>query len=242
MEIPEGFESQFQPGQVCIHNKSLYSLKQSPRKWNQKFDSFMTDIGFEKSARDNCANIKTLEDGSKVYLLIYVDDMLVAAKDMSVISSLKQKLSERFGNERLGSSKEDSWHGDHKRPRKKTTLLVNGYAMMRDPEYWDDSLVFKPERFLTSSSKKDEIRDEVLKYIPFGSGRRGCPGANLAYVSVGTAIGVMCQCFDWKTKEDKVNMDEAAGKITLTMAHPLKCTLVPRTLIRLTSSMQIPIS
>ncbi|XP_010513320.2 PREDICTED: cytochrome P450 705A5-like [Camelina sativa] len=124
----------------------------------------------------------------------------------------------------------------------KTTLLVNGYAMMRDPEYWEYPLEFKPERFLTSSMKKDEIRDEVLKYIPFGSGRRGCAGANLAYVSVGTAIGVMCQCFDWKTKEDKVNMDEAAGKITLTMAHPPKCTLVPRTLIPLTLCMQIPIS
>ncbi|XP_010417842.1 PREDICTED: cytochrome P450 705A5-like isoform X1 [Camelina sativa] len=119
----------------------------------------------------------------------------------------------------------------------KTTLLVNGYAMMRDPEYWDDPQEFKPERFLTSSrsSKKDEIRDEVLKFIPFGSGRRGCPGANLGYVFVGTAIGVMVQCFDLKIKGDKVNMNEAAGAMTLSMAHPLKCTLVPRTLIPLTS-------
>ncbi|XP_019093535.1 PREDICTED: cytochrome P450 705A5-like [Camelina sativa] len=121
----------------------------------------------------------------------------------------------------------------------KTTLIVNGYAMMRDPEYWEYPQEFKPERFLASSrsSQKDEIRDELLKYIPFGSGRRGCPGANLAYVSVGTAIGVMVQCFDWKIKGDKINMNESAGKIALTMAHPLKCTLVPRTLIPLTSSM-----
>ncbi|KAG7637595.1 Cytochrome P450 [Arabidopsis thaliana x Arabidopsis arenosa] len=126
----------------------------------------------------------------------------------------------------------------------KTTLVVNGYAMMRDPEYWEDPQEFKPERFLASSrsSQNDEIRDELLKYLPFGNGRRACPGANLAYISVGTAIGVMVQCFDWEIKGDKINMDEAPGKITLTMAHPLNCTLVPRTLIPVTSTVQIPSS
>ncbi|KAG7572615.1 Cytochrome P450 superfamily [Arabidopsis suecica] len=119
----------------------------------------------------------------------------------------------------------------------KTKLVINGYAIMRDPNNWEDPLEFKPERFLDSSrsSQKDAIKDEVLRYIAFGSGRRGCPGANLAYVSVETAIGVMVQCFDWKIKGDKINLNEAAGKITITMAHPLKCSLVPRTQISLSS-------
>ncbi|EFH57128.1 hypothetical protein ARALYDRAFT_901537 [Arabidopsis lyrata subsp. lyrata] len=108
---------------------------------------------------------------------------------------------------------------------------------MRDPNNWEDPLEFKPERFLDSSrsSQKDAIKEEVLRYIAFGSGRRGCPGANLAYVSVETAIGVMVQCFDWKIKGDKINMNEAAGKITITMANPLTCSLVPRTQISLSS-------
>ncbi|KAL1190989.1 Retrovirus-related Pol polyprotein from transposon TNT 1-94 [Cardamine amara subsp. amara] len=105
MEIPEGFEDQFKTGQVCLLNKSLYGLKQSPRKWNQKFDSYMLEIGFERSPRDSCAYIKSMEDGSKVYLLIYVDDMLVAARDMKVISKLKQKLSEKFEMKDLGAAK-----------------------------------------------------------------------------------------------------------------------------------------
>ncbi|CAL9234425.1 unnamed protein product [Arabidopsis halleri] len=119
----------------------------------------------------------------------------------------------------------------------KTRLVINGYAIMRDPNNWEDPLEFKPERFLDSSrsSQKDAIKEEVLRYIAFGSGRRGCPGANLAYVSVETAIGVMVQCFDWKIKGDKINMNEAAGKITITMANPLKCSLVPRTQISLSS-------
>ncbi|CAD5319624.1 unnamed protein product [Arabidopsis thaliana] len=96
---------------------------------------------------------------------------------------------------------------------------------------------FKPERFLASSrsSQNDDIRDQVLKFLPFGDGRRGCPGANLAYISVGTAIGVMVQCFNWEIKGDKINMNEAPGKLTLSMAHPLICSLVPRTLIPLSS-------
>ncbi|BAB01937.1 cytochrome P450-like protein [Arabidopsis thaliana] len=101
---------------------------------------------------------------------------------------------------------------------KNTALVVNAYAVMRDPHYWEDPDEFKPERFLTTSSKKEEEREQELKYIPFGSGRRGCPGVNLGYIFVGTAIGMMVHCFDWRVKGDKVNMDETAAALTLNMA------------------------
>nr|QWK52332.1 cytochrome P450 705A32-1 [Isatis tinctoria] len=114
----------------------------------------------------------------------------------------------------------------------KTTLVVNAYALMRDPDSWEDPLEFKPERFLASSilsGQEEERREQALEYIPFGSGRRGCPGANLAYVFIGTAVGTMVQCFDWRIKGDKVNMEEAVGGMNLAMAHPLKCIPVART-------------
>ncbi|KAL1213876.1 Cytochrome [Cardamine amara subsp. amara] len=106
-----------------------------------------------------------------------------------------------------------------------TALVVNGYAVMRDPDIWEDPDEFKPERFIASSRSEKE---DVLKFIAFGSGRRGCPGTNLASIFIGTAIGMMVQCFDYNIKGDKVNMAEAGG-LNLTMAHPLQCTLVPRT-------------
>ncbi|BAB01867.1 unnamed protein product [Arabidopsis thaliana] len=111
-----------------------------------------------------------------------------------------------------------------------TTLVVNGYAVMRDPNVWEEPEEFKPERFLASSRlrEEEEIREQALKYIAFGSGRRGCPGTNIAYIFVGTAIGMMVQCFDWKIKGDKVDMKEAIGGLNLTLAHPLKCTPVAR--------------
>lgn len=114
----------------------------------------------------------------------------------------------------------------------KTTLVVNGYAVMRDPEFWEDPEEFKPERFLVSSrfgQQEDKIREKVPNYIPFGSGRRGCPGSNLAYLFLGTAVGVMVQCFEWRIKEERVNMDEAAGSVSLSMAHPIHATPVVRT-------------
>lgn len=116
----------------------------------------------------------------------------------------------------------------------KTTLMINDYAVMRDPDYWVDPDEFKPERFL----EEEERKEQVLKYIPFGSGRRGCPGENLAYIFIGTAIGVMVQGFEWRFKEEKVNMEEAVVGLTLTMAHPLKLTPIARTVNPLTLNLK----
>ena len=112
----------------------------------------------------------------------------------------------------------------------KTTLLINAYVVMRDPNVWEDPEEFKPERFLASSrsGQEDERREQALKFLPFGSGRRGCPGSNLAYMIVGSAIGMMVQCFDWRIEGEKVNMKEAVKGTILTMAHPLKLTPVTR--------------
>ncbi|CAA0395335.1 unnamed protein product [Arabidopsis thaliana] len=121
-----------------------------------------------------------------------------------------------------------------------TSVVVNVYAVMRDPDAWEDPLVFKPERFLASSraEQEEERREKEIKYLPFGSGRRSCPGENLAYVIMGTAIGVMVQGFEWRTTEEKINMDEAVVGLSLTMAHPLKIIPVARTSNSLTSSLQ----
>ncbi|CAA7052118.1 unnamed protein product [Microthlaspi erraticum] len=114
----------------------------------------------------------------------------------------------------------------------KTTLVVNAYHAMRDPDYWEHPDEFRPERFLDSlrSEQEEEMREKALKYLPFGSGRRGCLGENLAYIFLGTAIGMMVQGFDWRIKEKKVDMEEAVLGMVLAMAHPLVCTPVVRTL------------
>ena len=67
---------------VCLLKKSLYGLKQSPRQWYKRFDTFMIGHGYSRSDCDSCVYHRKLSDGSFVYLLLYVDDMLIAAKNL----------------------------------------------------------------------------------------------------------------------------------------------------------------
>jgi hypothetical protein len=78
MVQPEGFILPGKENFVCKLKKSLYGLKQSPRQLYKKFDSFMIASGFKISQYDSCVCIKFV-DGSPIYLLLYVVDMLIAA-------------------------------------------------------------------------------------------------------------------------------------------------------------------
>ena len=80
---------------VCKLTRSLYGLKQAPRQWYKKFDSFMTKSGFSKAEKDPCCYFKKFSD-SYVFLLLHVDDMLIAGSSMSEINNLKTRLSTMF--------------------------------------------------------------------------------------------------------------------------------------------------
>ncbi|OMO70128.1 Cytochrome P450 [Corchorus olitorius] len=74
-----------------------------------------------------------------------------------------------------------------------------------------------------------DVRGRHFSLLPFGSGRRSCPGASLALQVVPTVLGIVIQCFDWKVDGEKgsVNMDEKPG-LTLLRAHGLICHPVVR--------------
>ncbi|KAG8491178.1 hypothetical protein CXB51_014420 [Gossypium anomalum] len=98
-------------GIVAMHDleleqfDALYGLKQSPRQWYKRFDSFMTSHDFKRSSFDSCVYFKKNSDDSFVYLLLYVDDMLIAAKDKGEIRTVKAQLSEEFKMKDLGPAK-----------------------------------------------------------------------------------------------------------------------------------------
>ena len=89
---------------VCKIKRSLYGLKQSPRQWYKMFDSFMMSHGFKRFEFDSCVYIKFV-DGSPIYLLLYVDDMLIAVKSKKEITTLKKLLSSEFEMKDLGATK-----------------------------------------------------------------------------------------------------------------------------------------
>ncbi|KAB1205677.1 Cytochrome P450 93A1 [Morella rubra] len=110
----------------------------------------------------------------------------------------------------------------------KTRVIVNVYAIMRDPNSWTNPDEFVPERFLESSEERVgdhqmEFKGQNFRYLPFGSGRRVCAGASLAMLMMHPTIGSLVQRFDWKLKDgEKVDLRQGPGFAT-EMANPLVC-------------------
>lgn len=93
MEVPDGVQAK--PGIVCKLGKSLYGLKQAPRCWNERFNSTLLKLGFRRSNRDYCLYVST-EKGDTMYLLLYVDDLLIVGRNIQTIEKLKRCLADEF--------------------------------------------------------------------------------------------------------------------------------------------------
>ncbi|CAA2998870.1 cytochrome P450 81F3-like [Olea europaea subsp. europaea] len=106
---------------------------------------------------------------------------------------------------------------------KGTILLVNAWSIQNDPKIWKDPRKFKPERFEGLEGTTDG-----LKLLPFGFGRRRCPGEGLALRIVQLVLGSIIQCFDWeRVGKEMVDMTEGFG-LTTPKAQPLMAKCNPR--------------
>lgn len=105
-------------------------------------------------------------------------------------------------------------------------ILVNIWAIGRDSSIWSNPESFEPERFLDS---KMDIRGQDFELIPFGSGRRICPGMPLAYRMVHLVVASLIHNFDWKLeqgiKPQELDMKEKFA-FSLKKAVPLKAVPV----------------
>ncbi|KAL6336897.1 hypothetical protein AAG906_036211 [Vitis piasezkii] len=112
----------------------------------------------------------------------------------------------------------------------KTQLFVNLWAIGRDPNYWENPLEFWPERFLRedgSLKSQLDVKGQHFHLLPFGSGRRICPGISLALQVVQTSLAAMIQCFEWRVGGGNGNVDMEEGP-DAALAHPLVCVPVAR--------------
>ena len=111
---------------------------------------------------------------------------------------------------------------------KGTVILINSWSIGRDSDIWDEPECFRPNRFLGMDT---DLKGQHFELLPFGSGRRMCPGYNLGLKVTMSLLANMLHGFDWKlpenTKADDINMDEVFG-LSTQRKFPLIAICEPR--------------
>lgn len=115
----------------------------------------------------------------------------------------------------------------------KTSVFFNIFSIGRDPACWEDPLEFRPERFMPGGASAGvDPKGQHLQLMPFGSGRRACPGMGLAMQAVPAFLAALVQCFDWAVplpQGTPLDMEEAEGLVS---ARKQPLVLVPTQRLR----------
>ncbi|KAA3476419.1 cytochrome P450 82A3-like [Gossypium australe] len=108
-----------------------------------------------------------------------------------------------------------------------TWLIFNLHKIHRDPHIWTDPSEFRPERFMTTH-KDFDVRGQNFELIPFGSGRRMCPGISFALQVLQLTLANVLRWFEFEIPSgEAVDMREAPG-LTSPKATPLEVYISPR--------------
>jgi hypothetical protein len=108
---------------VCKLKKSMYGLKQSPRMWYKKIDTYMLGLGFTRNKEDHCVYFKLIGD-YLIYLVLYVNDMLLIGNNKEIIQDVQTQWSSKFDMKDLDASN-FILGMEIKRDRKKRKLWLN---------------------------------------------------------------------------------------------------------------------
>lgn len=109
----------------------------------------------------------------------------------------------------------------------KSRLIVNVQKLQRDPVVWEDPCEFRPERFLTTQ-KGFDVRGQNPQLIPFGSGRKICPGVSFAIKIMHLTLANLLHGFEIeRPSQEPIDMEESIG-LTSVKTTPLDVVLRPR--------------
>ncbi|PAN21575.1 hypothetical protein PAHAL_3G477600 [Panicum hallii] len=109
-----------------------------------------------------------------------------------------------------------------------TMILVNAWLIHRDPKLWKVPEDFRPERFLDTGM----VTTVTTPMLPFGLGRRRCPGEGLAMRLVSLTLAVLVQCFEWNVGEGGVVDMSEGGGLSMPMAKPLAAVCRPQEFVK----------
>ena len=163
MKQPEGF---IEPGNehlVCKLNRSIYGLKQASRQWYLKFDSVISCFGFKENQVDNCVYMKS-EGKNFIFLILYVDDILLASTNLDLLEQTKSFLSKKFDMKDLGEAK-----------------YVLGIEIKRDRSRF--LLGLSQQSYINTVLKRFDMQDCTAGAVPMSKGdklhKNQCPRNNL---------------------------------------------------------------
>lgn len=110
-----------------------------------------------------------------------------------------------------------------------TRLWVNVWKMQRDPRVWKDPMVFRPERFLSNEKSMVDVKGQHCELIPFGAGRRMCPGVSYAIEVMRLVLTRLILEFEMKAPLGGIDMRSRRGLFNNKVV-PLDVLITPRTL------------
>ncbi|KAM0947295.1 putative premnaspirodiene oxygenase [Dioscorea sansibarensis] len=115
---------------------------------------------------------------------------------------------------------------EHYEIPRKTRVVINYWSIARDSKVWESSETFKPERFIDNPI---DFKGHDFEYIPFGSGRRVCPGMQFAVSTIELALANLIYRFDWRLPDgmvtEELDMSEYPG---LTVRMKKNLHLIPK--------------
>ncbi|CAM8984117.1 unnamed protein product [Rhodiola kirilowii] len=198
MKQPEGFSSKNGEHLVCKLNKSIYGLKQASRQWYMKFHNVITSFSFEENVMDQCIYLKV--SGSKLgFLVLYVDDILLATNDKGFLYEVKPFLSKNFDMKDMGEASYIIGIKIH-RDRSRGILGLSQEAYINKVlesfgmKNCSPSVapIVKGDRFSLDQCPRNDIKREQMKNIPYASAvgsimyAQVCTRPDIAY-----AVGVL---------------------------------------------------
>ena len=175
MKQPEGFPSSDGEQLVCKLKKSIYGLKQASRQWYLKFHNVISSFGFVENIMDQCIYQKV--SGSKIcFLVLYVDDILLATNDKGLLHEVKQFLSKNFDMKDMGEASyvigikihRDRFQGILGLSQETYINKILKRFRMNDCSPSVAPIV-KGDRFNLNQCPKNDLEREQMKNIPYAS-------------------------------------------------------------------------
>ncbi|KAL9266918.1 Retrovirus-related Pol polyprotein from transposon TNT 1-94-like protein, partial [Drosera capensis] len=150
MQQPENFVSGDPKKMVCKLKKSIYRLKQASRQWYHKFHNVITSFGFEPNIADDCIYHK-FSGSNHIFLVLCVDDILLASNDIELLHETKRFLSKKFEMKDLGD-----------------VSFVLGIQIHRD-RLKGDTPVAKGDKFSLNQCPKNGFETKEMEKTPYAS-------------------------------------------------------------------------